>query len=195
MKIYVAGRTTDLRTVTNIAEGLEDAGHEITFKWYDPEKGEIRHGSLTSRDIELIPGPYEDPTQEDVEWEVRIRHTPTGLVEIGTGMSQVAASDVAVNRLRARLNAGWSADPDKATALAETEMAAVYNADAVVLVWAPDLLGSAIEVGGALMLNKRVWIFRPGRDSVFWYLPTAKIIWSKTELMEDVEIYETERHF
>jgi hypothetical protein len=194
VKIYVAGRTTDLKTVAGLAESLENEGHEITFKWYDPDIGEIRTSELRSEDLELRDHPL-GPSAAEIGsdgWLTEVIHKPTGVTEIGEASSKVAAHDVAVNRLRAKLNNGWSADPDKAATLAAREIQAVDDAEGLVLVWAPDLLGAAIETGSAIGTEKKIWVYRPGRDSVFWYLPNVKIVWSKTELIESVNADEVD---
>lgn len=185
MKIYVAGRTTDVRNVQRIADAVEDEGHEITFKWWG-EEGEIRT-DLKSEDLELLDdSPIGAGVVEVEGWQTVVRHNPTGECATGTGFSKVAAHDAAVNKLRATLNAGWHAAPERARELAERERKAVWDADLVVLVWAPDLLGAAIEVGIALGEEKPVYVYRSGRDSVFWYLPGCKQVNSQVELLDAI---------
>jgi hypothetical protein len=193
VKIYVAGRTTDVHTVQGIAESLEDEGHEITFKWFDPEVGEIRHGSIRSEDLELIEENVDssDVTGSTGTWSSTVRHKPSGMTARGHGSSKLASHDVAVNMLRGQLNAGWSNNPERAQEIATSEMQAVNNADATVLVWAPDLLGAAIETGAMLFKmfitnneNYRLFVYRPGRDSVFWYMANVHVVWTKPDLLE-----------
>lgn len=193
MNIYVAGRSTDVATVQGIAESLEAEGHRITFKWYDPEQGEIRSGSLESKDIEVVTSSPEQPVVEknQGDWTVTVRHKPTGEEATGTGYSFLAATDVAVNILRGKINAGWAENPERAREIAQKEMMAVAEADVVVLVWAPDLLGAAIETGAALFNSDiQVYIYRPGRDLVFWYLPNAHVVWTKANLLDALKEHE-----
>lgn len=195
MKIYVAGRTTDLGNVVPIAESLKEEGHEITFEWWGPD-GEIR-SDLRSEDLELVQDSaiFDRGVVEPDQWKSTIRHKPTGECATGEGHSKVAAHDVAVNLLRAKLNAGWRENPERARKLAERELQAVDEADAVVLIWAPDILGAAIETGAALFAaflghHKYTYVFRPGRDSVFWYLEGATQVNTKTELLESIKSVE-----
>lgn len=189
MRIYVAGRTTDVPTVRAIAEALEDDGHTITFKWYDPTVGEIRHDSLKSSDLRMVVGDSGviDEKVEGEGWRVSVEHRPSGERATGEGINPTAAHDVAVNKLRAKLNAGWSNAPDKARKIATAEIAGVATCDAVVLIWAPDLLGAAIEVGMGIAMGKKLVLYRPGRDSVFWYLPGVMTVWSKTEMLDTLK--------
>jgi hypothetical protein len=183
-----------VRTVEGIADSLEDAGHEITFKWWDPEQGEIRVARLASEDVEVIdakPGRESVIEKNHGDWTVGVRHKPTGEEATGHGISRLAATESAMNWLRGKLNAGWAADPLKAREIAEKEIQAVDDADALVLVWAPDILGAAIETGSALGTEKLIYVYRPGRDSVFWYMGNVHIVWSKTELMDLVEHHES----
>jgi hypothetical protein len=189
MKIYVAGRTNDTRTVSNIAESLEAEGHEITFKWYDDKnpEAEIRVVNLESKDLEVVDIPsFRHSIVESDDWTIVVRHKPTGIDAGGAGSSKIAAHDVAINKLRAKLNLGWAEDPEKAQVLADREVAAVKSADAVVLVWAPDLLGAAMEAGSAIFDGTRTFIFRPGRDCVFYNRRNVSVHWSKTDLLEAI---------
>jgi hypothetical protein len=189
VNVYVAGRTTDLVTVTRIADAIEAEGHQITFKWWGGE-GEIRT-DLKSEDLVMeryTPsglGPQTVGQESDPkDCSCKITHTPTGEYAVGTGQNQLRAHDDALMQLRAKLNAGWAAKPERARELAIREIKAVDDADAIVLVWAPDILGAAIETGSAMGTEKKVYVYRPGRDSVFWYLPNVTQIWSLAELLD-----------
>lgn len=194
MRFYVAGRSTDTRTVEGIAEALEAEGHEITFKWYDPEQGEIRIARLESSDIEVIATPGKESVIEknQGDWTVTVRHKPTGEEATGHGISRLAATETAMEYLRNKANAGWAADPDTACELADREVEAVKSCDACVIVWAPDILGAAMEGGSAIFDGKRTYVYRPGRDSVFWYRRNVRVVWSKTELLDQVAERERE---
>jgi hypothetical protein len=194
MRIYVAGRTTDTRTVMNIAESLEEEGHEITFKWYDESNpdAEIRISKLESSELELIED-HCDARNDVVEpesWTTTVRHIPTGEVATASGSSKVGAHDSAVNLLRGKINAGWSADPDKARELADREVAAVKECDACILVWASDILGAAMETGSAIFDGTRTFVYRPGRDCIFYWRSNVSIHWTKSDLLEAVKVYE-----
>jgi nucleoside 2-deoxyribosyltransferase len=184
MRVYVAGRTTDLTNVVPIAEALKDEGHTITFEWWGAE-GEIRT-DLVSADLELVVDHaiHSNEVREPEQWESTVRHKPTNTEATGTGHSKVAAHDVAVNKLRGMLNAGWRSKPKEAGRLGAREIQAVRDADAVVLVWAPDILGAAIETGAAIALEKLVFVYRSGRDSVFWYMDGVRQIDTKAELLD-----------
>jgi hypothetical protein len=185
VNVYVAGRTTDLVAVTRIADAIEEEGHQITFKWWGGD-GEIRT-DLRSEDLILTDSPNYVNAVEPDSWNATVTHTPTGESATGEGRSKVAAHDAAVMKLRAKLNAGWREQPERARELAIREIKAVDDADAVVLVWAPDILGAAIETGSAMGTEKLVYVYRPGRDSVFWYLPNVKQVWSLTELLDSMK--------
>lgn len=196
MNVYVAGSTKDLRTVSSIAEALEDDGHRITFKWYDPnqEDSEIRTSQIDSKDLELVetpPAPHWLAERVDVNknWLTTISHKPTGTTVTGSGYSKVQAHDDAIGLLRRELKLGWAENPEKARELARREFMAIADAEACVLVFDERILGAAIEVGAA-MWNSDMWVFiyRPSRDSVFWYLPNVRLVWSTPELIDAINL-------
>jgi hypothetical protein len=173
VKVYVAGRTTDLDRVREVMNALREEGHEITFDWTGPD-GEIRT-DLDPDDLVVenyIPsgvGPqtlgFEDKAG------CRLTHVPTATMTVGTGRSLLQAHQAALQELRTQLKSGWRADPLRARALAQRELDAVVAADAVVLCWSEGILGAAIETGMALALEKPLIVYGAMRDSVFWYLP------------------------
>jgi nucleoside 2-deoxyribosyltransferase len=142
--------------------------------------------------VEVIatPGKQSVVEKNQGDWTVAVRHKITRDEAVGHGASRLAATDVALNVLRGMVNAGWAENPERAREIAEREIQAIDEADGVVLIWAPDLLGAAIEVGSAIGTEKQIYVYRPGRDVVFWYMRNVHIVWSKTELLELIKSHE-----
>jgi hypothetical protein len=191
MKFYVAGRTTDAENISDFADTIESEGHEITFKWWG-EQGEIRT-DIKPEDLQIEAytpsglGPQTVGMESDPNnCSCKITHMTTGVFAVGTGRSRLQASDEAMRLLRAKLNAGWRDKPERARELALREIEAVNDCDVLLLIWAPDILGAAIEFGAAAM-DKRLYVYRPERDSVFWYLPNVKQIKSLSEMFDDLK--------
>lgn len=184
MRVYVAGRTTDIERVRSVIAAVEKAGHEITFDWTGSE-GEIRT-DLDPKDLVVENYTPRGIGPQTIGYEAmpscKITHEPTGVVTVGEGRSLVQAHDQAMKRMRSALNAGWGEDPERASELAQRERQAVWDADVVVLCWSEDILGAAIEVGMAMGDQKQVIVFGQKRDSVFWYLPNV----DQTDTIEGV---------
>ena len=183
MRVYVAGSINDLATVVPLAEAIADEGHTITFKWWSAE-GEIRSGKLRSEDLELLrDAPLEFASGE--RWHATVRHIPTGQTVTGEGKSKVEAHDAAIRKLKGDLNIGWRSNPEKARQIADTEVEAVMDkADVIVFVYHEDGFGSVLETGGAIFSDKLTYVYRPMRDSVFWYRANVHLVETKAELLD-----------
>lgn len=190
----MAGATRNLDDVIPLAEAIEAEGHEITFKWWAAE-GKIRHDDLRSEDLELVtdePGPG---VVEPESWTTTVRHIPDGTTATASGRSKVESHDRALQVLRQKLQLGWRQHPDEAQEIAIKEILAVDQCDVLVFVSSDKVLGAAIELGMALGTEKKIVVFRPIRESIFWYAPNVVIIEQKATLLDYLKAMDEEEIF
>lgn len=78
-------------------------------------------------------------------------------------------------------------DPELLAEYAANDIQGVWNADLVIVMCSPALLGTAIEMGAAIILGRRVWLVgEPERDSVFFYLPNFERIKDELTLFDRI---------
>lgn len=77
--------------------------------------------------------------------------------------------------------------PERLQWYAEQDKRGAREADAVVLVWEPDLCGALIEVGVAIGAEKQVLVIAQQRWTVFWRLPQVHLFESLQSFFEYME--------